>query len=141
MRRPIALIPCEDASARTGFAATASTSVLTKGLTNPDTLEGRAPHAARAIADPVHAALVAAFRIPETDQFQVLTERPGSTIVLSSRSSRSAAGAKRRNSDSPPISPSGLKPAAWLEDRTLTEPQDFRVEDRIGLASLMTSGR
>jgi phenylpyruvate tautomerase PptA (4-oxalocrotonate tautomerase family) len=50
-------------------------------LVRIDLAEGRAPGAALAIADAVHAALVAACRIPETDRFQVVTERPATTII------------------------------------------------------------
>jgi phenylpyruvate tautomerase PptA (4-oxalocrotonate tautomerase family) len=50
-------------------------------LVRIDLAAGRAPGAARAIADAVHAALVAACRIPETDRFQVITERPAATII------------------------------------------------------------
>jgi phenylpyruvate tautomerase PptA (4-oxalocrotonate tautomerase family) len=50
-------------------------------LVRIDLAEGRAPGAARAIADAVHAALVAAYRIPDADRFQLITERPAGTII------------------------------------------------------------
>lgn len=42
---------------------------------------GREPGSAGAIADAVHAALVAAFGIPERDRFQVITEHPSDRMM------------------------------------------------------------
>ncbi|HEX6534131.1 MAG TPA: tautomerase family protein [Gemmatimonadaceae bacterium] len=50
-------------------------------LVRIDLAEGRGPGAPRAIADAVHEAIVAVFEIPVADRFQVVTERPGSSII------------------------------------------------------------
>lgn len=50
-------------------------------LVRIDIAAGRDPGADRAIADAVHAAIVAAYGIPERDRFQVLTERPPGCII------------------------------------------------------------
>lgn len=50
-------------------------------LVRIDLAEGREPGAPRAIADGIHGALVAVFAIPEADRFQIITERPASTII------------------------------------------------------------
>ncbi len=50
-------------------------------LVRIDVAAGRGPHAQRAIADAVHAAIVAAYGIPERDRFQVLTEHPAEYLI------------------------------------------------------------
>lgn len=50
-------------------------------LVRIDLAEGRAPGAPRAIADAIHGAIVHVFGIPEADRFQIITERPASTII------------------------------------------------------------
>lgn len=50
-------------------------------LVRIDITEGRPPGAARAIADAVHSAIVAAYGIPERDRFQIITEHPATHII------------------------------------------------------------
>jgi phenylpyruvate tautomerase PptA (4-oxalocrotonate tautomerase family) len=50
-------------------------------LVRIDIAERREPGAARAIADAIHQAIVAVYGIPEKDRFQVITERPATSII------------------------------------------------------------
>ena len=50
-------------------------------LVRIDIAAGRDPGARRAIADAVHAAIVATYGIPERDRFQVITEHPAECII------------------------------------------------------------
>lgn len=50
-------------------------------LVRIDLQHGREPAAVRAIADAVHGAIVATYRIPARDRFQIVTEHPAGAII------------------------------------------------------------
>ena len=50
-------------------------------LVRIDLATGRTPEEIRAIADAIHAAIVAEYGIPERDRFQVITEHPAQQII------------------------------------------------------------
>lgn len=50
-------------------------------LVRVDAIEGRSPERVRGIADAIHRAIVAEYRIPERDRFQVVSELPAGQII------------------------------------------------------------
>src|SRR5215813_8323474 len=51
-------------------------------LIRVDMIEGRSPEEINALLDAIHRALVAAFRIPERDRYQIVHEHPPSHFVV-----------------------------------------------------------
>ena len=50
-------------------------------LVRVDVIEGQSPDRVRGIADAIHGALVAEYRIPDRDRFQIITESPAAWII------------------------------------------------------------
>lgn len=75
-----------------------------------DLIEGRTDAGLKALLDALHAAMLAAFKVPERDRYQIVHEHPPTRMIVedtasasrartrswSSRSSRAGAAARRR---------------------------------------------
>ncbi len=47
-----------------------------------DVVEGRAPAALRTILDAAHRAMVSAFRVPQTDRYQIVHQHPAHEMII-----------------------------------------------------------